>query len=442
MYTVMPRILCVDDEPHVLDGLARTLRRHFDVTLAEGGDAGLDRVEREGPFAVVVSDQRMPGTDGVTFLSRVREVAPDTVRILLTGYADTAAAMAAVNRGAVFRFLSKPIETAELLQTLNLAAEQHRLITAERVLLERTLHGSIKAIIDVLALVNPAGFGRALRAKETVAALSAAVGGIDGWQVEVAAMISQVGAAAVSAGAALPSPPAPGAMPQLESATVGRLSRIAADMVASIPRMEEVHAMLTHQDLRYDGSNAPSPGPREQAIPLGARMLKVAFDLDVLEAQGMARPAAVQVMRDRWGWYDPQLLDVLAPRGGSGAAPSVSPAPAAAPAPAPTRQEAAPTHVLREVEMRMLEEGMILDEEVRTRGGRVLIARGQAATWEAIRQVKGSFGFTELRQSVRVREPAPTTAPSEEPAAATPPPSRSSVSAGGMELDLTMRLTV
>src|SRR5690606_143930 len=143
--------------------------------------------------------------------------------------------------------------------------------------------------------------------------------------------------------------------------------------VASIPRMEEVHAMLTHQDLRYDGPNAPSPGPREQAIPLGARMLKVAFDLDVLEAQGMARPAAGAVMRDRWGWHDPKLPDVRAPRGGAGAAHSVSPAPAAAPAPAPapTRQEAAPTHVLREVEMRMLEEGMILDEEVRTRGGRV-----------------------------------------------------------------------
>src|SRR5690606_31655129 len=110
--------------------------------------------------------------------------------------------------------------------------------------------------------------------------------------------------------------------------------------------------------------------------------------------------------------------------------------------PAPTRQEAAPTHVLREDERRMLEEGMILDEEVRTRGARVLIARGQAATREALRQAKGSFGFTELRQRVRVRQPAPTTAQRQERAAAPPPPSRSSVSAGGMELDLTMRLTV
>ena len=76
MYTILPRILCVDDEPKVLEAMARNLRRHFDVTLAGGGEEGLDRIEREGPFAVVVSDQRMPGVDGVSFLARVRTSSP------------------------------------------------------------------------------------------------------------------------------------------------------------------------------------------------------------------------------------------------------------------------------------------------------------------------------------------------------------------------------
>ena len=435
MYTVMPRILCVDDEPNVLDAMARNLRRHFDVTTAEGAEVGLDRIEREGPFAVVISDQRMPGVDGVTFLSRVREAAPDTVRILLTGYADTAAAMGAVNRGAVFRFLSKPIETPELLQTLNLAVQQHRLVTSERVLLERTLHGSIKAIIDVLALVNPQGFGRALRAKETVATLARGLGASDSWQFEVAAMMAQVGAMAASSGVAQPQS-APGSYAQVESAAVGSLSRIAADMVANIPRMEEVHAMLSHQDLRYDGSNGGPRGPREGAIPLGARMLKVAFDLDALESEGMSRAAAVETLRSRWGCYDPRLIEALQP---------MFAAPAATTSASPSAGRAA----AREVELRMLQPSMVLDEDVRTRAGRVLIARGEVATDGSIRQMKSALDFNELRQSVRVRpaaQPAPPApppaAPAASPAASPQPPARSTVAAGGMELDLTMRLTV
>lgn len=309
MYKLQPRILVVDDDRRVLDAMAPNLRRHFDVTLADGGEEGLDRVEREGPFAAVLSDQRMPGMDGVTFLSRVRENAPDTVRILLTGYADTAAAMSAVNRGAVFRFLSKPIEFPELLQTLNAAVEQHRLITAERVLLERTLHGSISAIIDVLALVNPDGFGRAQRAKRTIAALAKATGTRDAWQIEVAAMVSQVGSLALAA-----APPAPGratSVQQVENAALGRLSRIAADMVANIPRMEEVHEILVHQHLHYDGSGGGGRSPRGPAIPIGARMLKVAFDLDELEAGGASRAAAAATMRERPGRYDPALVEAL-----------------------------------------------------------------------------------------------------------------------------------
>lgn len=310
MYTVLPRILCVDDEPHMLEGMARHLRRHFDVTLATGGEEGLDLIERAGPFAVVLSDQRMPVMDGVSFLSRVRETAPDTVRILLTGYADSTAAMAAVNRGAVFRFLSKPIETAELHHTLNEAVAHHQVTTSERVLLQRTLHGSIKAIIDVLALVNPQAFGRAVRAKETISKLAAAVSAPDPWQVEIAALISQVGSVAQAGGSMLSSAPAP-ALSQVETAAAGNLSRIAADMVANIPRMEEVHAMLVHQDLRFDGSNGGAGAPRALAIPLGARMLKIAFDLDTLEQQGMTRATALESMRGRPGWYDPQLIDAL-----------------------------------------------------------------------------------------------------------------------------------
>lgn len=382
----LPRILCVDDEPHVLDALARILRRHFDVTVAVGGPAGLSAIEQSEPFAVVVSDQRMPEMDGVSFLATVRERSPDAVRILLTGYADTAAAIRAVNEGAVFRFLTKPIGGEDLQRTLTAAAEQHRLITAEKVLLEQTLHGSIKAVTDILALVNPAGFGRALRAKEIVGGLAAQLQVANAWQIEIAAMLSQVGSVT------LPNETVHklyhGEKLTLnESLAVARLPRVAAELVGNIPRMEEVRGLLASMDLRYDGSNS-EVGLKEEAIPLGSRMLKVALDFDVLESQGMDPGIAVEALRGRRGWYDAKLLDALAALRDTGAPQTV-----------------------REIELRKVETGMILADDVRTETGMLLIARGQQVTPRMVDRIRGTLTINSLRQLVRVTLPQPPAKP-------------------------------
>ena len=99
--TPNPRLLCVDDEPMVLEGLTLHLRRAFKLFTAPGGAAGLELIKKEGPFAVVMSDMRMPGMNGAEFLSKVREGWPDTVRILLTGQADLDSAISAVNEGQI-----------------------------------------------------------------------------------------------------------------------------------------------------------------------------------------------------------------------------------------------------------------------------------------------------------------------------------------------------
>ena len=190
--TAKARILCVDDQPNVLAALERTLRERHDVVTAVGAAAGLTRLERAGPFADVVSGLSMPGMDGVAFLGRVRQRAPETVRVLLTGQADVTGAMAAVNEGQIFRFLLKPCAPDALGKALSAAVEQHRLVTAERVLLEQTLHGCIKALTDLLAIAQPASFGRASRLKRLVERLAVELGVPDRWQVEIAALRSQV----------------------------------------------------------------------------------------------------------------------------------------------------------------------------------------------------------------------------------------------------------
>ena len=165
--TEQPHILCVDDEPKVLEGLVLNLRRHYRVSTASNGQGGLAIVDGNDPPAVVVSDMRMPEMDGAAFLSQVKERSPETIRILLTGQTDLDSAIAAVNHGQVFRFLTKPCNPQNFLTAIEAAAAQHRLVTAERELLEKTLRGSIKALTEILSLANPLILGARLVSNST-----------------------------------------------------------------------------------------------------------------------------------------------------------------------------------------------------------------------------------------------------------------------------------
>lgn len=136
------RILFVDDDQSVLDSLRRGLHRCYDVTTARGSEEGLRVVTEEGPFAIVVSDLRMPGMDGVQFLQRVRALSPLSVAIMLTGHGDLTAAMTAVNEGHIFRFLTKPCPFDCLSKALDAGLEQYRLAATDKELLRITLENA------------------------------------------------------------------------------------------------------------------------------------------------------------------------------------------------------------------------------------------------------------------------------------------------------------
>lgn len=120
----MPRVLCVDDDSNLLEGLQRHLRRHCEVRIAVGAENALKLMAQEEPFSVVVSDLRMPGMDGITFLREVAQRMPDAAGVLLTGNADLNAAITSVNEGHVFRFLTKPCPPPVLISVV-LDAHQH-----------------------------------------------------------------------------------------------------------------------------------------------------------------------------------------------------------------------------------------------------------------------------------------------------------------------------
>jgi signal transduction histidine kinase len=140
------RILFVDDEAEVLESLARCVHSRSGEWACEFVASGREALARlaEEPFHVIVADMRMPGMDGATLLQRVRQVAPETVRVMLTGSTELWTAVEAINRGHVFHFLLKPCERDQLLHSVTKAVRQHQLQSAERNLLRAQLEHAQK----------------------------------------------------------------------------------------------------------------------------------------------------------------------------------------------------------------------------------------------------------------------------------------------------------
>lgn len=369
-----PHVLCVDDEPGILEGVELHLRRKFRVRTATSGAEGLEILREDPSIAIVMSDMRMPQMNGAQFLTAVREAAPDATRMLLTGQTDIESAIAAVNEGQIFRFLTKPCPPDQLLATFASAMEQHRLITAERELLEKTVYGSVKALISVLGLTHPLAFGRASRLGQYVGEMCQQLEVTPQWTVEIAAMVSQLGSISLSEetaervyyGRDLSA---------REQALVARGPETAQELLGNIPRLEPVielvMALATPQDELDEHLRRP------------VGIIQVALDFDVLVARGANPVAALGTLRDRDDDYDQQLVEALAERRGEDFA-----------------QE------IKEIAIRHVNEGMVFTEDVRTESGSLLVARGFCVT-AGFRERAKEFRRGYVVEPVRVMIPRP-----------------------------------
>lgn len=135
-----PKVLVVDDETEVLNSLADLLRKDFYVFATADTDEAQRLLSAHDMFSLVISDQRMPVLTGAEFLARVAKISPDTARILLTGYADIDAVIAAVNQGQIVQYITKPWDAVKLLEMLKPIAEKHQLVQENRRLIQKMAH--------------------------------------------------------------------------------------------------------------------------------------------------------------------------------------------------------------------------------------------------------------------------------------------------------------
>jgi response regulator RpfG family c-di-GMP phosphodiesterase len=350
------RILFVDDEPNVLSALQRALRGHFEVETCDDPVRALSMIQSQGPFAIVVSDMRMPKMNGVELLAGARMAAPDTVRIMLTGNADQQTAVDAVNKGEIFKFLNKPVERDALRSVLTQGLRQYQLISAEKELLERTLRGSIKVLSEILAIVKPEVFGRIDRLRAKAGEIAARLGDVPVWEIDTAANLALLGCVGLApelmdrviSGAALSD------SEQMEYLAHPLLT---AELIRNIPRLHNVADIILYQHKHFDGRGFPIDERRGEDLPIGARILHVVLAHDELKSKGWSDASIHERLRGQTSRFDPRVIQALGVATGAD-------------------EE---VRVLR-LPIAEVRDGMIFEENVTTTTGILLVCEGQEVT--------------------------------------------------------------
>lgn len=374
------KILFVDDDPNILSGFERIFRKHFTVCTAPDAENAYKLITGgEGPFAIVVSDMHMPGIDGVQFLSKIREMTPDTIRIMLTGLSDIEIAINAINEGSIFRFLTKPCPPDTMMKALLMGLQQYNLVTAEKVLLENTLKGSIQVLTDILAMTNPCAFSRAKRLRYFITEMGKKLEIDDLWQYEVAAMLSQIGCVTVPIEIVEKNFEGVELDPT-ETHMIKEVPETGRRLLEKIPRLEVVSAIIEKQSGEPDFTKIRYPLKNTDPVVLGMMMLKAATDFDTQLCHKASKSKAIEMMQISGEKYEPHILELL--RGIE--IPEL---------------ENASTKLLK---IETLEEGMVLAEDIKTEKGFLVVSKGYETTDILIRRLSNYCKQKIIKDSVRV----------------------------------------
>jgi CheY-like chemotaxis protein len=379
------RILFVDDEENILRGFERTLRSQFEMETAVGAQEGLAAVASRGPYAVVVSDLRMPGMNGVQFLSEVRKSSPDTVRLILSGNGDFESVVASVNEGSIFQFLTKPCPAEKLRNALNTALKQYDLITAERELLEETLNGSVGMMIEVLSVVNPLAFSRASRIRAYVRQMANQLRLPNLWEFDLAAMLSQIGCIAVPP-EILEKVDAQMTLSKEELRTFTSHPSIGHSLISKIPRLEVIAEMVRYQLTPLRDLRDPKIS---DVVAVGAQMLMIAMFFDERVSRGGPPAAALKYMRERPETYQASTVSAI------------------------EMAEVSTVELAKKaVSLRDLKAGMVVQDDIRAKNGLFLVGKSQVISEVLLARLRNFAITTGLVEPFQVLAPVvPLVAP-------------------------------
>jgi len=378
----MHKILFVDDERNILEAYKRTLIKNFEIITADSGSAALEIIEKDHFFKVIISDYKMPKMNGVELLEKVREISPEMIQIMLTGQADMQAIIDLINKGKIYRFLTKPCSQEDMLKNINDGIRQYELITAEKELLGKTLGGSIKVLTDLLALAKPQAFEKTQRLRNLARIITSNLNIQNIWQIEIASMLSQIGCVTIPDDI-LKKKYRGLTLSDDENVMFSFHPSIGADMIKAIPRMEKVSEIIRYQEKNFDGSGFPLDEIKEEQIPDGARILKIVLDYDRMISGGIEKEKAILDMKKKSGVYDPELLAI--------AEKSFL-----------QKGDKSRSFMTKAVTIELLTEEMYLAEDVTSASGNILGSKNQKLTEALITTLKNYARNHQLKETISI----------------------------------------
>jgi len=419
-------ILLVDDEENILHALNRSLRKEgYRILTAGGGREGIAIVEKE-KISLVLSDYRMPEMDGVDFLSEVKKRSPDTVRMMLTGYADMQAVLASINRGEVYRFATKPWNDEEIRLIIRDGIRQYEMVqelwdlqeltqrqnlvlkdlntNLERKVAERTrelerLYGElernffdfVRVFTGLLELKSPYLGGHSKRVAALARRLAEGSKFPPGevLNIEIASLLQDIGTMGFPEGLLKKRE---SELDRVEKALIEQHPILGQSALSHIEKLNIVGFLIRHHHERFDGSGYPD-NLRGDKIPVGSRIISIAGFFDELVnppdgGEGYSVDGAIHVLEmERGRRFDPELVTRFTDLIHS------------------VRHEEIERDII-EIDIGELKEGMVLASDIKTKRGLLLMARGETVRSSHIDKIRRFHNIDPVVARIAVRHPS------------------------------------
>jgi len=302
------KILMIDDDRDILASYQVNFRKDFIIRIAENASQAVEILKSEDDIGVIVSDYKMPNIDGVTLLKMLKQLYPDTVRIMITGYADLKTAVNAVNEGSIYRFLTKPIPPNELKTILQDALVHYNLKKNEKDLLNNTLKGTLKLLIDLVSLSIPQTLNLGTRSRTIARRIAQKLEIEDIWELEIASLLSNIGMLLL-----------PHEIIEKKSQMIelsyselqiyNTFPEIGAKLLKNIPRFEKIADAILYQNESYGSRN--DAHKKNENIPVNSRIIRIANDYTYHLDNNCTPLEAYDKMLENYYLYDSNLLKIL-----------------------------------------------------------------------------------------------------------------------------------
>ncbi|MFC1782998.1 HD domain-containing phosphohydrolase [Planctomycetota bacterium] len=377
---MIEKILILNNDPILLDTYQQRLQKQFCLFTAQGENEGIELLHDEGPFAVIITDFSNPGINK-HLLPATKQLSPNSILMILTYSASPQAIIEAVNQFDIFRFLVIPCTPEQLAREIEGALEKYRSEMTEQKRQKNILHGSVKILCEILSLVSPKTFSRALRIRVFVRHIASQLELADMWQYETAAMLSQIGCITLPSNT-LDKAYSKDELTEAEKRMFASHPSVGRKLLAHIPYLDKIGCIIERQNQPF---NAYPPlrelTGTDYIIAIGAQMLNVTLHFVNLEEQDIFREKALEALSSNEGQFNPKLLTTLA-----------------------GYKFEKKTSMVRTISIRNLETGMITDDDIKSNNGTLLLSKGSEVTYTALERLRNfSQDGGGIKEPFRVR---------------------------------------